>query len=73
MATIHPEPKLVYLSPDGDGGWDVRIVLKDGSLYVHPLDLKRVLQWSETLTKILHEQLKDRLEISTFNALGKKS
>ena len=40
MTTIYPAPKLVYVSPDGDGGWRLTITARDGTTYVQPLDLK---------------------------------
>ena len=44
MATIHPEPKLVFLFDDGEGNHFLRIQALDGTTQVWPLTLDRALK-----------------------------
>jgi hypothetical protein len=50
MASIHPEPYLVFVFDDGEGGRYLRIQSRDGTVQMLPLTLERALKLIADLT-----------------------
>jgi hypothetical protein len=52
MATIHPEPKLVFIFDDGEGNHYLRVQAEDGSTQLWPLTLDRALKMTAEMADI---------------------
>lgn len=60
MVTIHPEPHLLFVCDDGEGGHYIRIQGKDGSVQVWDLSEDRALRLVEHIVKSLRERKQKR-------------
>jgi hypothetical protein len=53
--TVHPEHKVVWIGPDGSGGWFIRTTTPDGQHGVFPLDLERAARLQVLLAQAIRE------------------